>query len=232
MKPLWPNCQKNLTMFFDNLSEIAELASKVQCAIFVIPNSAEINIKNATIIEKDKTTISIEQIRNVISGTRSKQKTARYFVIKQAEKMTVEACNAFLKNLEEPNENYHYVLQTENLASIIPTIRSRAEIFLLRIENPLDNVAEVPEEIKALAKRLLIAKDKEYVGIMNEITKKKDNVREIALEVLASAIEIAYKSYFKTRNPIFLKKIPNFIKAHENISANGNIKLHLVADML
>ena len=219
-------------MFFDNLSEINELASKVQCAIFVVPNAAEINIKNATVIEKDKTTISIEQIRNVISDTRTKQKTARYIVIRQAEKMTLEACNAFLKSLEEPNENYHYILQTENLSNIIPTIRSRAEIFILRINNPLDAAPAATDEIKNLAKRMLVAKDKDYIGIMNDIVKKKDNVREIALEVLSTAIEISYKSYFKTNNPMFLKKIPKLVKTHENISANGNIKLHLVADML
>ncbi|MBR6097289.1 hypothetical protein IKP94_00870 [Candidatus Saccharibacteria bacterium] len=219
-------------MFFDNLSEINELAGRVQCAIFVVPNSAEINIKNATVIEKDKTTISIEQIRNVISDTRTKQKTARYIVIKQAEKMTLEACNAFLKSLEEPNENYHYVLQTENLSNIIPTIRSRAEIFILRINNPLDAAPIATDEIKNLAKRMLVAKDKDYIAIMNDIVKKKDNVREIALEVLSTAIEISYKSYFKTNNQMFLKKIPKLVKTHENISANGNIKLHLVADML
>ncbi|MGF2565584.1 hypothetical protein ACQUWZ_27425, partial [Ralstonia pseudosolanacearum] len=184
----------------DNLSEINELAGRVQCAIFVVPNSAEINIKNATVIEKDKTTISIEQIRNVISDTRTKQKTARYIVIKQAEKMTLEACNAFLKSLEEPNENYHYVLQTENLSNIIPTIRSRAEIFILRINNPLDAAPIATDEIKNLAKRMLVAKDKDYIAIMNDIVKKKDNVREIALEVLSTAIEISYKSYFKTNN--------------------------------
>ena len=219
-------------MFFDNLSEIGGLAAKVHCAIFVVPNSAEINIKNATVVEKDKTTISIEQIRNVISDTRTKQKTARYIVIKQAEKMTLEACNAFLKSLEEPNENYHYILQTENLSSVIPTIRSRAEIFILRTKNPLDAAPASSEEIKTLAKRMLIAKDKDYVGIMNDIAKKKDNVREVALEVISTAIEISYKSYFKTNNQMFLKKIPKLVKTYENISANGNIKLHLVADML
>ncbi len=219
-------------MFFDNLTDIEKLASKVNCAIFVIPNGAEIAIKNAEIIEKDKTTISIEQIRNLIAKTRTKQTTPRFVVIKEAEKMTVEACNAFLKSFEEPNENYHFVLQTENLSSILPTILSRAEVFILRINNPLDQAPAASEEAKNLAKKMIVAKDKDYITIMNEIAKKKDGARELALEVLSAAIEMSYKSYFKTGNKLFLKKIPNLITTHENIAANGNLKLHLVADML
>ncbi len=219
-------------MFFDNLTDIEKLASKVNCAIFVIPNGAEIAIKNAEIIEKDKTTISIEQIRNLIAKTRAKQTTPRFVVIKEAEKMTAEACNAFLKSFEEPNENYHFVLQTENLSSILPTILSRAEVFILRINNPLDQAPAASEEAKNLAKKMIVAKDKDYIAIMNEIAKKKDGARELALEVLSAAIEMSYKSYFKTGNKLFLKKIPNLITAHENIAANGNLKLHLVADML
>lgn len=219
-------------MFFDNLADIKKLAEKVSCAIFVIPNDAEIPIKNARIVEKDKTTISIEQIRTLISETRTKQKSPRFIIIKKAEQMTLEACNAFLKSLEEPNENYHFILQTENLSSIIPTILSRAEVFILRIENPLDKTAEVADEVKNLAKKMIIAKDKDYIAIMNEIAKKKDNTRELALQVLGSAIEMSYKSYFKTGNQLFLKKIPNLVTTYENIAANGNIKLHLVADML
>lgn len=219
-------------MFFDNLEDIKKLAERVSCAIFVIPNSAEINIKNARIVEKDKTTISIEQIRTLISETRTKQKTPRFIIIKQAEQMTLEACNAFLKSLEEPGENYHFILQTENLSSIIPTILSRSEVFILRTTNPLDKMAETSEEVKNLAKKMIVAKDKDYIGIMNEIAKKKDNTRELALQVLSSAIEMSYKSYFKTGNQMFLKKIPKMVETYENIAANGNIKLHLVADML
>lgn len=219
-------------MFFDNLEDIKKLAERVSCAIFVIPNSAEINIKNARIVEKDKTTISIEQIRTLISETRTKQKTPRFIIIKQAEQMTLEACNAFLKSLEEPGENYHFILQTENLSSIIPTILSRSEVFILRTTNPLDKMAETSEEVKNLAKKMIVAKDKDYIGIMNEIAKKKDSTRELALQVLSSAIEMSYKSYFKTGNQMFLKKIPKMVETYENIAANGNIKLHLVADML
>ena len=51
--------------------------------------------------------------------------------------MNPAAANAFLKNLEEPKENYHYVLQTEKLSRILPTIISRSEVFILKHNNNL-----------------------------------------------------------------------------------------------
>ncbi len=220
-------------MFFDKIEEIPKLVEKIGCAIFVVPNNTEIPIKNATIIEKGSaSSISVDQIREVISRAGSKQKTAQYIIVKQADLMNPAAANAFLKNLEEPKENYHYVLQTEKLSRILPTIISRSEVFILKHNNPLDEGINASEEIKNIAKRLIVAKEKDYLDIMNEITKKKDNVREFALDILQAAIEMSYKSFFKTNNQIFLKKIPNMIKTYENIAANGHIKLHLVADML
>lgn len=220
-------------MFFDNIEDIPKIAEKVGCSIFVIPNGTEIKIKNARIVEKDKlTSISVDQMREVLSHTDTKQTSAQYIIVKEADKMNTSAANAFLKNFEEPKDNYHYILQTEDLSKILPTIRSRAEIFILKKKNQLDEGIDADEKIKTLAKRLIAAKDKDYADIMTEITKKKDDVREYALKILSTAIEMSYKSYFKTENQVFLKKIPKFIKAYENIQANGHIKLHLVADML
>lgn len=220
-------------MFFDNIEDIPKIAEKVGCSIFVIPNGTEIKIKNARIVEKDKlTSISVDQMREVLSHTGARQTSAQYIIIKEADKMNIAAANAFLKNFEEPKDNYHYILQTEDLSKILPTIRSRAEIFILKKKNQLDEGIDADEKIKTLAKRLIAAKDKDYTDIMTEITKKKDDVREYTLKILSTAIEMSYKSYFKTENQVFLKKIPKFIKAYENIQANGHIKLHLVADML
>jgi len=221
-------------MFFDNLEEIPNIVKNVGCTIFVIPNGSEIKLKNATVVRPGeiKTGIIIDQVKEVISHATNKEQSAKYTIIYEAEQMNEAAANAFLKNLEEPKDNYHYILQTENLSALLPTIISRSAIFVLKQKNPLESEIKTTEEIKALAKRLIVAKDIDYPKIMAEITKKKDEVRPYALEILKTAIEMSYKSYFKTNNQTFLKKIPKFIKAYENIAANGHIKLHLVADML
>lgn len=219
-------------MFFDNLSDIPKLAEKCGCSIFVMPDDLEIDIKNAQIIEREKTVISMDQIKDVIAHIGSKQTTAKYIIFKQADRLGNDAANAFLKSLEEPKENYHFILQTSRLSEILPTILSRSEIFILREQDPLNKGIDADENIKNLAKRLIVAKDVDYLDIMNEITKKKDDTREYALKVLETAIDMSYKSYFKTNNQVFVKKLPKFLAAYENIAANGHIKLHLVADML
>ena len=101
-------------MFFDNLGDALGLSKNSGCTIFAVPNNAELPLKNAIIVEhaKNKTSISIEQIREAIGYVSGKQKTDQFILIKEAERMTEQASNAFLKNLEEPKENYHFVLQT------------------------------------------------------------------------------------------------------------------------
>ena len=61
--------------------------------------------------------------------------------------------------------------------------------------------------------------------------KKKDNVRAWALEILGIAIEMLYKTYLINGKDVFLMKLPKFLVAYENISRNGHVKLHLVADL-
>ena len=221
-------------MFFDSLDQILRLAGQFGCTVFVIPNVSKIPIKNALNVYPGeiKSGIVIDQIKDVLSHVDTKQSTEQFIIIHEADKMNLNAANAFLKNLEEPKANYHFILQTENPSALLPTILSRAEVYVLKTPHPLEAPVAADDKIKALAKKLIVATPKDYIGIMNEITKVKDGTREYALNVLSVAIEISYKSYFKTKNQAFLAKLPKFIKAHENIMANGHIKLHLVADML
>ncbi len=49
----------------------------------------------------------------------------RVFILQQAHQMNESAANAFLKTLEEPSLRNIFILLSENVAMIIPTIRSR-----------------------------------------------------------------------------------------------------------
>ena len=96
------------------------------------------------------------------------------------------------------------------------------------------NLAEIntDEKLRQMAKKLIAAKPSDLVSLAEELTKKKEGVRDYVLDVLAVAVEMCYKSYFLTKKPAFLNKIPKFITAYENIAKNGHIKLHLVADLI
>ena len=96
----------------------------------------------------------------------------------------------------------------------------------------MDTAVVGDEKMIDLARKLVVARPVDLTNIAEQISKKKDGVRAYALEILALAIEILYKSYFKTKKDVFAKKIPKFLVAYDSISKNGHIKLHLVADLL
>lgn len=219
-------------MFFGQASEIAEIAGKVGTSVFVVPRDVKVEIKNAIILQpEDKSVITIEQVRNVLGQISTRQTSDVFVVIRPANAMGEAAANAFLKNLEEPREKVHFVLITDSPSQILPTILSRAAVYFLRDEEPLDGGIKADEKVKNLAKRLMVAKPAELVDLAEEIGKKKNGVRAYALEILGAAIEMLYKSYFITGKEIFVQKLPKFLAAYEGISKNGHVKLQIVSNL-
>ena len=219
-------------MFFDNVNEIIKISGRTGCAIFVMPNDVPLDISGAIRLEPvEKSVITIEQVRDVIKRLNVKQLKDQFIIIRPAEALGEEAANAFLKNLEEPQDKVHFVLVTDEPTKLLPTVLSRSAVYYLRSANKPNNEIKANAEIKALAKRLLVAKPVDLPALADEIVKKKDGVRTYALLVLETAIEMLYKSYFITNKDIFVKKLPSFLVAYENIEKNGHIKLHLVADL-
>lgn len=218
-------------MFFDSVDEVEKIAGKVGTAIFVLPETAKVEIKGAlTLAPAEKTTITIEQVREVLARLAVKQTSDQYVVVRPAELLGEEAANAMLKSLEEPGEKVHFVLMTSEPSALLPTIRSRAALYFLRL-TPSEGIA-ADEKVKAVAKRLMVARGADLVSLAEEITKKKDGVRAYALMVVGTAIEMLYKSYLITGKEAFFKKLPAFLACYENIEKNGHIKLHLVADLI
>jgi len=217
-------------MFFNETSEIKDIAANHHAAIFVIPNNQRIEIKNAILLEpQEKSVITIEQVRNVLERLKLKTSKPQYILIQPADKMQTEAANAFLKNLEEPTENIHFVLITENIAKILPTICSRSALYFMKSIESLESKIDADEETKSISRNLLMAKGQELIDVAEKIAKKKD--REYTLNVLSIAIKMSYKAYFMNGKNIFLKKIPKLLDAYDSIAANGHIKLHLIADL-
>ena len=219
-------------MFFERVDEIIEIARKNGTTIFVVPKDISVEVKNAIILApEDKSVIAIEQVRNILGQITTRQANDIFIIIRPAETMSEAAANAFLKSLEEPRERVHFLLITDNPSQILPTILSRAAVYFLRNKKSIDGEIVADEKIKALAKRLIVAKPAELVDIAEEISKKKDGVRGYAMEVLGVAIEMLYKSYFVTGKEIFIKKIPKFLAAYEGVSKNGHTKLQIVSNL-
>jgi DNA polymerase III subunit delta' len=83
------------------------------------------------LIEPEKTTISIDQVRDVINEIAFQPLEARYRVVifDPAEQMRAEAHNSMLKTLEEPPSRTIIILVTTNPYLLLETIRSRARIL-------------------------------------------------------------------------------------------------------
>ena len=222
-------------MFFEKLTEIPTIAARTSCTIFVVPPDTKIKLKNPLVLQPDasKATsiISVEQIRDFIALTSHRETSERFFVIAPADAMNEAAQNAFLKTFEEPKEHCHFVLLTEQPALLLPTIRSRAQIFFPKVDSTLDQPPHAKAKTMELAKKLISLPPAELPALATELTKNKTKPREQALEIVGTAIELLYKSYFKTGSDKFLTKLPNFLKLYDAISQNGHIKLHLVADL-
>lgn len=79
-----------------------------------------------------KGVIRVPQIRELIQGTRGKFTTRAVFIIDEADKMNPQAQNAFLKLLEEPAPNIHFILTAHNPHTLLPTVLSRVQQLRLK----------------------------------------------------------------------------------------------------
>jgi hypothetical protein len=80
---------------------------------------------------KNKSDVSIEQIREVIDALKLKtpgnKKIRRVIVIENAHNMSLPAQNALLKTLEEPNPDTVFLLTVSSKLGVLPTISSRTQ---------------------------------------------------------------------------------------------------------
>lgn len=86
--------------------------------------------------EEKHTTISIDQIRDIIHSLTRISEEGKYRVIwiEPAEALTAEAANALLKVLEEPPHQTLFLLFAQSVRSVLPTIASRCHV--LRFPSP------------------------------------------------------------------------------------------------
>lgn len=221
-------------MFFDNADDFERLISLGNFSIIVMPKEFWPNTEKVlTIVPDEKGVIGIEQVRAAQNFANKKVARNQTIFVHEADKLTEAGQNAFLKLLEEPNEQLHLVFLTMWPMELLPTINSRAKVYFLREKIDIRQKPMASADQIQMAKELIAANGKELVGLAEKITKVKDkqSLRSDILAVAEVAIEILYKSYLINGNAAFLEKMAKFIRLHENLSGNGHIKLHLVADL-
>jgi DNA polymerase III subunit delta' len=119
------------------------------------------NHPDVHVISPEGQSIKIDQIRGLqkefaYSGMESSKKV---YIVEHADKMTVQAANSLLKFLEEPGADTIAILLTEQVHSLLETIRSRAQTLSFSPLPPqgiLKKLLEedIPKPIAALAASL------------------------------------------------------------------------------
>ena len=127
--------------FFGSLEMAQCLAKSLFCTdkVGVLPCEKCRNCKlielgefpDVTLIKPVNQVIKTERIRELVgqfsqAGIESQQQV---FIIEQAEKMHPNAANSLLKVIEEPQSEVYIFFLTSDEEKILPTIRSRTQIF-------------------------------------------------------------------------------------------------------
>ncbi len=90
--------------------------------------------------EKASQGIKIDQIRTVIEKlNHTSQAAYKIIVINPADSLLLAASHALLKSLEEPSERTLFILLTEKIERLLPTIRSRCQV--MRFATPEKSLA-------------------------------------------------------------------------------------------
>lgn len=226
-------------MFIDSLDKIPQIALAFSTTIFAVNPDIKLDLKPLISLSLDIDTASqIEDIRGLMQLTKNKQTKELFLVIRHAELLSEKSSNVLLKTIEEPGNHIHILFLTKKPLQLLPTIRSRSMLFYHRIPNTLTAPPQVSTEILNYAKKLLVSDKHTLIQLTEDLSKKKpkkltaESDKTFILNVIETTIELAYKSYYKTNNKLFLKKIIGLDQAYQNISKNGNKKLQLIANLI
>ena len=183
--------------------------------LIVGTNNEELKTKSLKLAEKLKAKImefpmaKIADTRELRNITKLTFNSPTAILINSIDTITEEAGNAFLKNLEEPQENIYYILTASSLKSILPTIISRCEV------------------IKLTDKLKFVTNNKNLKTTLAIIDKIKD--RGEAKEFVQNLIEVAHFNLLNSENNKLKEALDLeiLIKTMNNLKLNGNVQLQL-----
>lgn len=121
-----------------------------QCEVIDSGNFPEIDI-----ISPDGLWIKKEQLQNLQKefNTKALIGNKRIYIINQAEKLNKSAANSILKFLEEPEGNIIAILMTDNIYSVLSTIRSRCQILRLKSSDKNINAKDPIQKLKIILQK-------------------------------------------------------------------------------
>lgn len=156
----------------------------------------------------------IEDARNLNSFVSLSITAPTALVIGSIDNATTEALNAFLKNLEEPQENLYFILTSRNSRNVLPTIVSRCQIIKTGYREQLQDKD---------AQRFLKMSTGERLEFTEGIRKRDEALVFVENLILACHQKLARGSD--------LENLSRFLKAANNarraLKLNGNVSIQL-----
>lgn len=156
----------------------------------------------------------IDDTRELIKFTSFSYTKPISVYLKNIDKATPEAVNAFLKILEEPKKNIRYILSATNEYKILATILSRCQLIRL---------GKLTKTNETFAINFLQMTTGEKLLYLDKI-KKKEEALEFLQKLIYSLHSLLTKEAPK-KNITFILK--NAQKTFQAINNNGNVLLQL-----
>jgi len=212
-----------------------------------------------TLLTKTSTipVIGIEAIRSLYTRTRSKSASPSVVIVDDADRMTREAQNSFLKLLEEPSSAIHFILTSHRPELLLPTVRSRVQTLhipristedsklLIESLGPVEStklrqLLFIAEGLPAEITRLLSSKTY-FDSTVASVSFAKKLIESSSYERMqhifstksdkAELLEILRRSVellAKSPSEHSLRMIDRLFDAETAISQNGSAQLHLI----
>ena len=141
-------------------------------------------------------------------------------LIPQADRLTVEAQNSFLKVLEDGSSNTAYILTTNSEKSLLPTVISRS----MKIYSKEQVGQRVEYKYHLILGKDLITSFSEIESISKDKEKTEEFLRDLELYYQ----DILKENIQNSRDTLAVSdSIKQVLKTRQRISANGNKRLLL-----
>lgn len=177
------NCLESQNDFCDGCDFCLEINKNIFPDVMVLSPDGQF-------YKKDQITFLIEDnFKKPLKGKR------KIYILKEAHRMNENSANSFLKVLEEPALSNVFILLTNNLRGLLPTIKSRCQVLTFaqpsrsEIEELLKGRGYDQEEVKLISHLSLGDNSVLKVENQREFMKKRSNVLTI-LEKLIKKKEV------------------------------------------
>ncbi|HEY0965458.1 MAG TPA: AAA family ATPase [Candidatus Saccharimonadales bacterium] len=205
--------------------------------------------------------IGVDRIRELYTLSRGKQSRSSVVIIDDADTMTESAQNSFLKLLEEPPMNTHFILTTHSPEALLPTVKSRLQTLHIQpisIEQSNELINTLPKLDEVRRRQMLfiasglpaelvrLGTDDEYFRVRSERIKlAKDLVEGSTSQRLSILLKnpVSRDEAIATIKQIIellelnpqtssVMRIKKLLQTLDRLQAGGHVRLQLAAGVL